>query len=149
MTVLSMTRLQLKSIGLLPEFLIWNERLVKQLRVANGFIKGKTLGDERLGMWTAVLWNNEADMRAYFTSGTHGGLMPKLDYFSCASVTAHIPYDLAALPPWDFVHEKLSSIGRFSAVLRAPTDDHRNRIIAKPKMRLLTRPLKPKKTLTN
>jgi hypothetical protein len=78
MGVLSMTRIKLRSIRLLPPFLAQQEAAVKQLRSARGFIKGKALIDTSLATWTLVLWDGAEDMRAYYLSGAHRELMPKL-----------------------------------------------------------------------
>lgn len=144
MGVLSMTRIKLRSIRLLPAFLAQQEAAVKQLRSARGFIKGKALIDTSLGTWTLALWDSAEDMRAYYLSGAHRDLMPKLRDFACEAVTTDIPYDQPNLPSWEFVRQKLSSVGRFSTVLEKPSGDHLTRVIAKPKTTIFTRPIKAK-----
>ncbi len=144
MPALSMTRLKLKSAGLLPKFIIENETAVKQLKTAKGFICGKTLAELSLGMWTTTLWDSEENMRNYYTSGGHRELMPKLSQYASEAVTTHISYDQKELPSWAFVHEQLSAKGRFSTALKDPSQDHLNKIIKFPKITIFTRPLKPR-----
>lgn len=144
MPVLAMTRLKLKSARLLPKFILENETAVKQLKTAKGFICGKTLAEPSLGMWTTTLWDSEENMRAYYISDAHSKLMPKLSHYACEAVTTHISFDEKKLPSWGFVHEQLSSKGRFSTVLKEPSQDHLNCFIKFPKITIFTRPLKPK-----
>jgi hypothetical protein len=145
MVVLSMTRFRLKSMWLLPKFMLANEAAVTQLRAADGFIEGKILADLPRDLWTCVMWASDADMKAYVTSGAHRALMPKLSSFACEGVTTHMPYDLLDLPSWTFVHQKLTAIGSFTSALDAPSQDHLAHVIAAPKSTLLTRPIKPRK----
>lgn len=145
MALLSMTRLQLKSISLLPKFIVQNEGVVKQLRVSDGFLNGKTMIDFNLGAWTTTLWENEDAMRAFYTSGAHRNIMPTLSDYSNEAVVCHIAFDGDGLPDWHFVHEKLSTIGKFSTVLKEPTQNHLNKKIVMPKVTFLTRPIKPSK----
>jgi hypothetical protein len=145
MPILALTRLKLKSARLLPKFVIENEAAVKQLRVAKGFIAGKTLAEPNLGMWTTTLWDNEENMRAYYISGAHKDLMPKLVDYACEAVTTHIDYPHNDLPSWAFSHEQLTTKGRFSTILKNPTPDHQNHVIAFPKITIFTRPIKPKR----
>lgn len=143
MAFLSMTRLKIKSILLLPKFIIQNEAIVKQIRTSKGLKIGKSLLDPSLGAWTVSIWDSEESMRAFYTSGAHRNIMPSLSYYSSEAVTAHISFDEENLPSWDFVHEQLSKIGRFSTVLKDPSKNHLSKIIPKPKTTLLTRPINP------
>jgi hypothetical protein len=67
MPILALTRLKLKSARLLPKFGIENEVTVKQIRVAKGFLAGKTLLEPNLGAWTTTLWDNKENMKVYYS----------------------------------------------------------------------------------
>ena len=142
MAFLSMTRLKVKSILLLPKFIVQNEAIVKQIRSSEGFRNGKTLLDPSLSAWTVTLWDSEDAMRAFYTSGAHRNIMPSLSFYSNEAVTAHMSFSEVDLPTWRFVHEQLSKIGKFSTVLKEPTQNHLDKIISKPSITLLTRPIK-------
>jgi hypothetical protein len=144
MAFLSMTRLQVKSIFLLPKFFVQNEAIVKQLKTSAGFKKGKTLIDLGLGAWTVTLWESEDAMRAFYLSGAHRNIMPSLSAYSNEATTGNLTFDEADLPTWDFVHENLSKFGKFSSVLKEPTQSHLDKKIMKPKITFLTRPINPK-----
>jgi hypothetical protein len=143
MSILAMTRLRLKSIGLFPRFIWANEAVIAQLRAAPGFLRGKLLAEPSLAMWTASLWLSEESMRAFYLSGAHRGLMPRLKDFACEATVGHISYESSELPSWQFVHEELCKAGRYSDMLSEANDDHRNRIVARPKFAFLTRQLRP------
>lgn len=145
MPILAITRLKLKSLSMMPKFLFENEAAVKQIRIAKGFLTGKTLAEPNRGMWSATLWDNEENMRNYYTTAAHLALMPKLVEYACEAATTHIPYPGDTLPSWSFCHEQLMEKGRFADVLNQPTDDHINQFISAPKVTFFTRPLKPKK----
>ena len=144
MRILAMTRLRLKSYRVLPRFIWVNEQAIAQLRGSPGFLRGKLLGEPNLTMWTATLWDSEDRLRAFYLSGTHRRLMPELAGFACEAISGHIVYDSAELPPWPFIHEELRRMGRLSAGVTEPNDNHRNRIVVAPRFTLLTRPASPK-----
>jgi hypothetical protein len=144
MPILSMTRLRLKSIKLVPQFMWASETAVPQLRTASGFLCGKFLAELNLAMWTASLWFSGENMRAFYLSGAHRSLMPKLKDFACEAMVGHIIYDSSELPSWQFIYEELCKEGRYSDALSEPSDNHRNRNVAPPKFTLLTRQLSRK-----
>lgn len=144
MPLLSMTRFKLKSYRLLPKVLRENKGIIEQLQISSGFIAGKTLIDPQLGLWTTTLWESEADMHAFYTSGAHRLIMPKLAEYACEAVATHIETDSQRLPSWEFVHDQLSKRGTFSLALKETTPDHDNKYIAPPKITLFTIPIKPK-----
>ena len=144
MPVLAMTRLRLKSYRVLPRFIWVNERAVAQISSAPGFLRGKLLAEPNLAMWTATLWDSEESLRGFYLRGAHRKLMPELGGFVCEAIAGHIVYDSAELPPWKAIHEELCRVGRLSAGVTEPNDDHRNRIVAAPRFTFLTRPVEPK-----
>ena len=107
-------------------------------------MRGKLLAEPILVMWTASLWLSEESMRAFYLSGDHRVVMPKLKDFACEAIVGHIDYGSSELPSWQFIYENLCKVGRYSdALLSEPNDDHRNRIVARPKFAFLTPQLRP------
>ncbi len=145
MPVLAMTRLRLKSVRLLPRFIWASEAAVDRLRTAPGFLRGKLLAELNLAMWTASLWHSEEGMRAFYLSGAHRALTPKLREFACESIVGHVPYESSELPSWQFIYENLCKVGRYSdALLSEPSDNHRNRNVTRPRFAFLARQLSRK-----
>ena len=78
MSLLSVTRLRLRSFRFVPQFIFANQQAARQLRKQPGFRGGKLLVDRNLTFWTMTLWDDERTMRAYRDSGAHREVMPKL-----------------------------------------------------------------------
>jgi hypothetical protein len=129
---------------MLPKFLFENEAAIKQLKIAQGFLAGKTLAEPSLALWTASLWDDENSLRNYYTSGAHKNLMPALVNFANEAVTTRLDYAERKLPSWTFCHQQLLTNGNFSKALENPTSDHISEFISRPKVTIFTRPIKPK-----
>jgi hypothetical protein len=131
-------------LGFFPRFIWANEAVIAQLRAAPGFLRGKLMAEPSLAMWTASLWLSEESMRAFYLSGDHRAVMPRLGDFAAEAFVGHISYESSELPSWQFICENLCKVRRYSnALLSEPNDDHRNRIVARPKFAFLTRQLRP------
>jgi Domain of unknown function (DUF3291) len=125
MTFISLTRLRVRSIRLVPLFLVHAIRSVKQARKAPGFQSGALLRDRSWTFWTMTAWDSQETMRAYMTTGSHKRAMPHLlDWCNEASV-AHWTQLEAALPSWTEADRKMREVGRVSKVLH-PSPQHAN-----------------------
>jgi heme-degrading monooxygenase HmoA len=83
MPFISITRLRIHSIFILPKFMLANEASVKQLRKIDGFLKGKELIDKGLTFWTLTMWRDEIAMKAFRNSIPHRKAMQKLPSWCC------------------------------------------------------------------
>jgi heme-degrading monooxygenase HmoA len=78
MPFVSITRLRLRSWRFVPGFL-WHALLSgRQARSAPGNLAALTLRDANLTFWTCTVWQDEAAMRAFMTSGAHRDAMSRL-----------------------------------------------------------------------
>lgn len=128
---LAITRLKLKSTRYIVPFFIHNERVVKQIRASEGFLKGKQLATPSLSMWTATLWTCEEALKTFYLSGEHRAVMSKISEWSSEAVSGHQQVDSNKLPSWDYVRTQLHQIGRFTH-LQEHSFDYLNKIILKP-----------------
>jgi Domain of unknown function (DUF3291) len=112
----SLTRLRLRSLRFLPQFVVLNERAVRQLRNAAGFGRGKLLMDRGLSFWTMSLWEDEASMRAFRDRGAHRAVMPKLLGWCDEASVAHWSAETGELPDWPEAHARMTAEGRASQV---------------------------------
>ena len=63
MVLVSVTRLHLRTFRYFPLFLIYNLAAVRQIRRADGFLRGALAGDSGRGFWTVTLWRDEGATR--------------------------------------------------------------------------------------
>jgi hypothetical protein len=123
MPLASITRLRVRSIRYLPEFLWRALGSVRQARNSSGCIAADVRREVKLVFWTRTLWRDEQSMRAFMTTGAHRAVMPKiLEWCDEASVT-HWQQDADAPPDWPTVEMKMRTEGRTSR-LRHPSAAH-------------------------
>ena len=128
----SLTRLRVRSIWLMPGFFLYAVRSTTQVRKAAGFQSGALLPDRHRVFWTMTAWDSQESMRAYMLSGAHKQAMPKLlDWCDEASV-AHWPQTETELPSWEEADRRMRETGRVSKV-RHPSPQHAGMDYAAPR----------------
>lgn len=104
-------------------FALHAQRTQAQVKRAPGFLRGGLLPDREWTFWTVTVWESQAAMRAYMTSGAHMKAMPKLlDWCDEASV-AHWEQESDAMPSWEDADRRMRDTGRVSKV-RHPSPHH-------------------------
>jgi hypothetical protein len=142
MPSVSVTRLRLRSLWLLPAFLLHANRSTRQARAAPGFIAGWLGNELPKGFWTATVWEDAAAMRAFRKSGAHAQAMPKLITWCDEASFVHWDQEGADLPGPDAAHDRLAREGRLSKVARpSPRHQAGRRVGTRPPM--VGRPLRP------
>ncbi len=143
---ISVTRLRVRSIRFLIPFVWYNERTVRQIQRAPGFLEGTLFVDARRTFWTMTAWEDKTAAMAYRNTGAHKAAMPKLLHWCDEASVAHWEAEAGAplaLPPE--AHARMVADGRRSKV-RKPSPDHQAWIIAPPCWpSKILRPLKPKR----
>lgn len=148
MPYLSMTRLKLNSPLYLIPFWFHTQRVVKQMKVSEGFMKGKLLVTHNLSMWTMTLWVSEEALHNFYLSGAHRIVMGKLSEFSSEAIAGHQEVESNEFPSWEYARNELSRIG-YLGKLKKPSVDHENRIISSTKIAILNIFLTPTKSVSN
>jgi hypothetical protein len=116
MPFVSVTRLRVRSILYLPQFIIWALKSSRQAQRAEGFVGGRLMHEARNTFWTLTVWRDDAAMNAYRTQGAHRSAMPKLlDWCDEASV-AHWTQDRPEMPDWTEAYQRMVKEGRPSKV---------------------------------
>ena len=118
MAFVSITRLHLASILVLPGFFIRSLSITKQVCGAPGFVGGWVGNDSEWGFWTATVWESASAMQAFRRSGAHGAVMPKLLGWCDEAAVGHWEQDDGTVPSADVVYERMGREGRLSKVSR-------------------------------
>jgi hypothetical protein len=130
MAFVSLTRLRVRSVWLLPKFFWYAVLSSQQARKAPGNLGVELLNDTNFAYWTKTLWKDEASMRAFLLSGAHRAAMPVLQQIVDEAQVAH--YSADALPDWKEAHRRLQESGKFTT-LKLPSADHMARRITPPR----------------
>ncbi len=64
MAFISVTRLRVRSIFYLPQFIWQVFKTTRQAERAPGFLGGRLMRDQKNAFWTLTTWDDEAAMRA-------------------------------------------------------------------------------------
>lgn len=123
MAFVSITRLRIRSLRFIPQFIIHALRTLSQVKRAGGYVDGALLADRKLTFWTVTLWQEQSDMRRYMTSGAHLKAMPKLLHWCNEASVVHWTQDHAVVPTWQEADRRMKAEGRPSKV-RNPSPRH-------------------------
>jgi heme-degrading monooxygenase HmoA len=142
MPFVSVTRLRVRSLFYLPQFIVWALKSSRQARRAEGFLGGRLLREARNAFWTLTVWRDDAAMNAYRTQGAHRGAMPKLLESCDEASVVHWTQETPDLPSWLGVHERMAKEGRPSKV-NHPSPAHLAHQIPAPRIGRIEASLKP------
>ena len=116
MPLVSVTRLRLRSPMYLIPFLRHAIPSFNQSTQAEGNLATTTRRTSGNAFWTLTVWENEASMRRYMTSGAHRKAMPKLAEWCDEASTAHWHQDSSDLPSWEEAEQRMMAQGRLHPV---------------------------------
>ena len=116
MPFVSVTRLRVKSILYLIQFMRANEASAQELKLSRGLLKGKELIDKKLTFWTITLWEDEESMRGFRSSLSHRNAMQHLPKWCNEASYHHWVQEENEFPEWKTVSEKLFTEGKLSKV---------------------------------
>lgn len=116
MPLASITRLRVRSIRYLPEFLLRALASVRQARGISGCLSADVRREVKLIFWTRTLWRDEHSMRAFMMSGAHRSVMPKILHWCDEASVTHWQQDSDDPPDWPTAESKMRTEGRISRV---------------------------------
>lgn len=122
MSLVSVTRLKVRSVRFLPSFVLYALRIRSQVAEAPGFQGGSLLADRNWTFWTMTAWDDQDSMRRFMTTSPHLTTMPRLlDWCNEASVV-HWDQPEDALPSWPEADRRMREHGRpFQGALPKPS----------------------------
>ena len=142
MTFISVTRLRVRSLGYLPQFVWRTLQSMRQTRRAYGFMGGKLLREAKNTFWTVTAWEDEAAMNAFRISGAHRGAMPRLLNWCDEASVVHWNQETLELPTWLEAHRRMVKEGKLSKVNQPSSAQVANQI-AVPQPSRIERTLRP------
>ena len=123
MYTVSITRLHVRSLRYLPLFLLHAFRSGSQTRTAEGMLGFDSRTEGGRVFWTRTIWNSEADMKRYRSSGAHQLAMRILARACDEASYTRWQQESAELPGWEEAHRRLLAQGQLSKV-RQPSALH-------------------------
>ena len=132
MVFVSITRLRVRSLRFMPQFIVHTLRSMGQAKRAEGYFGGALLADRRLTFWTMTLWRDQQSMRRYMTGGAHLRAMPKLLEWCDEASVAHWAQEGLTAPDWLEAARRMRADGRASKV-RNPSPNHHERTFPAPR----------------
>jgi hypothetical protein len=143
MPLVSVTRLRVRSILFLPQFLWDTFKSLRQVERSAGFLGGRLLVNAKNVFWTMTVWKNETAMNNFRTEGAHARAMPRLLNWCNEAAVVHWIQDSAEIPVWRDVHQRMAEGGRLSKVAHPSPAQASNQIPA-PQASRIERTLGPK-----
>ena len=135
MTLVSITRLRVRSWRYLPAFLIQAIRSALQAKASKGNLSVSILREAENTFWTRTVWANEEAMKSYVVSGVHKQVMHSLLEWCDEAAVVHWQQESTQPPAWEEAYDRLVKNGRLSKV-NHPSSDHRSFQFPTPRARL-------------
>jgi len=142
MAFVSVTRLRVRSIFFLPQFLVYAIRSSRQAQKSTGFVGGRLMVNAGYVFWTLTVWTASKAMDAYRSSGVHRAAMPRLLHWCDEASVTHWTQDSDAVPAWDEAYQRMLKEGRSSKV-NHPSAAHLAHEIPAPRSGRLANDLRP------
>lgn len=116
MPLVSITRLRVRALRFLPEFIWYSLRSARQASRAPGNLATQVLKERNQAFWTATAWTDESAMKSFMLAGPHRVAMRKLLEWCDEAALVHWLQDTKDLPDWQEAHRRVLAEGRRSKV---------------------------------
>ena len=112
----SITRLRVRSIFLMPLFMLHAMRTMTQAQKAEGVRGVETRFEKNNVVWTKTIWGDETQMKEYRSSGAHQIAMRLLSEICNEASAARWQQADVQLPTWEEAHQQMLRNGKLSKV---------------------------------
>jgi len=116
MYTVSITRLRVRSIFLMPLFTYHAMRTSSQVQKAEGVLGADTRFEKNNVVWTKTIWSDETSMKKYRGSGAHQIAMRILSEMCSEASVARWQQEGTELPTWEEAHRRMLTEGKQSKV---------------------------------
>jgi len=142
MALISVTRLRVRSVGYLLQFMWEALKSARQAEHSTGFLGGRLLRNPKNVFWTLTAWKDETAMNSYRTKDAHRAVMPKLLVWCDEAAVVHWNQESSELPSWQEAHRHMLEEGKRSKV-NCPSSGQVANLIPPPQPSRIERPFKP------
>ncbi len=123
MPILTVTRLRLRSIRFLPEFLLRSQAIFKQTRSPQGNLGVKLRKTKGLAFWTLTAWDSPQAMVQFVREPLHFRAIPMLDHWCDQAATVTWSNPTEVWPSWNQAAARLGNAGQLYELTR-PSPEH-------------------------
>ena len=116
MYTVSITRLRVRSIFLMPLFTYHAMRTMTQAQKSDGVVGVETRFEKNNVVWTKTVWNEESQMKKYRGSGSHHIAMRMLSEMCSEASVTRWQQESTDLPSWEEAHRRMLTEGKQSKV---------------------------------
>jgi hypothetical protein len=116
MPFVSVTRLRVRALRFMPQFVVYALRSAQQARKSAGFLGGALMRDNWKAFWTVTAWMDAKAMETYRIAGIHRAAMPKLLIWCDEAALTHWTQDSTDTPLWPEAYRRMIAEGRASKV---------------------------------
>lgn len=116
MYTVSITRLRVRSIFLMPLFTYHAMLTGSQAQKAEGILGADTRFEKNNVVWTKTIWSDETSMKKYRGSGAHQIAMRILSEMCSEASVARWQQERTELPTWEEAHRRMLTEGKQSKV---------------------------------
>jgi heme-degrading monooxygenase HmoA len=124
MSIISVTRLHLRSPRFVPEFFWYTYKARHQAGTNSGNVGVSIRKTKELAFWTLSLWPDIEAMKSFVITSPHKEAMQKLAHWCDEAAFADWQQDTNDPPSWDRAAETLRTSGRLLPLLH-PTEQHK------------------------
>jgi hypothetical protein len=123
--VCALTRLKLRSIVFLPQFLWLSLRCIFQGQRTDGLLYGAVIIEWPKTFYTITIWSQKRDMLKYLGRDAHLNSMPRLPKWCCEAGVTHFQCNQGIVPSDAELKTRLRN-GKVSHVLFPSADHYKN-----------------------
>jgi hypothetical protein len=124
MTIVSVTRMRLRSLLFFPGSFWYTRRSIRQAKRTPGNLGVRVRKTNRLAFWTLAMWRDNQAIKTFVPASPHREAMQKLPHWCDEAAFADWEQETTDWPSWETAAKKLAVSGRLINVLH-PSAQHR------------------------
>jgi len=119
MAVVAVTRLRLRDVAQLEDFLTAALALLEQAKRAAGVLGSDAIAETNSTWWTCTVWDSRASMRSFVRTDPHRATMDRLDDWCDEATFVDWEQPGSELPDWKTSHAHIVAEGQSATLTYA------------------------------